>query len=58
MSMEFFPRQEYWSRLPFPSSEDLPDSKIEPTFPPLWILVTVIIELRFQIKQGFIDVVV
>ena len=28
-----FPRQEYWSRLPFPSSGDLPDSGIEPASP-------------------------
>ena len=28
LSMEFF-RQEYWSRLPFPSPEDLPDPGIE-----------------------------
>ena len=26
-----FPRQEYWGGLPFPNSEDLPDSEIEPT---------------------------
>ena len=26
-----FPRQGYWSGLPFPSPEDLPDPKIEPT---------------------------
>ena len=26
-----FPRQEYWSGLPFPSPEDLPDPRIEPT---------------------------
>ena len=26
-----FPRQEYWSGLPIPPSEDLPDSWIEPT---------------------------
>ena len=26
-----FPRQEYWSRLPFPTPEDLPKPKIEPT---------------------------
>ena len=26
-----FPRQEYWSRLPFPSPEDLPDPGTEPT---------------------------
>ena len=28
LSMEF-PRQEYWSRLPFPTSGDLPDPGIE-----------------------------
>ena len=28
-----FPRQEYWSGLPFPSSGDLPDPKIEPVSP-------------------------
>ena len=26
-----FPRQEYWSGLPFPSRRDLPDSEIENT---------------------------
>ena len=26
-----FPRQEYWSRLPFPFPGDLPDSQMEPT---------------------------
>ena len=30
-----FSRQEYWSGLPFPSSEDLPDPKIEPGSPTL-----------------------
>ena len=30
-----FPRQEYWSGLPFPSLEDLPDSGIEPESPAL-----------------------
>ena len=30
-----FPRQEYWSGLPFPSPEDLPDPGIEPGFPTL-----------------------
>ena len=30
-----FPRQEYWSGLPFPSPGDLPDARIEPTFPAL-----------------------
>ena len=29
LSMDF-PRQEYWSGLPFPSPEDLPDLGIEP----------------------------
>ena len=33
-SMGFF-RQEYWSGLPFPSPEDLPDPGIEPRFPTL-----------------------
>ena len=30
-----FPRQEYWSGLPFPSSGDLPDPGIEATSPVL-----------------------
>ena len=30
-----FSRQEYWSGLPFPSPEDLPDSGIEPRSPAL-----------------------
>ena len=30
-----FSRQKYWSGLPFPSSEDLPDSGIEPRSPAL-----------------------
>ena len=34
LSMEF-PRQEYWSELPFRSSGDLPDSGIKPTSPAL-----------------------
>ena len=28
-------RQEYWSKLPFPSPRDLPDPGIEPRFPTL-----------------------
>jgi len=28
-----FPRQEYWSGLPFPSPGDLPDSGIKPVSP-------------------------
>ena len=34
MSMGFS-RQEYWSGLPFPSLEDLPDPKTEPESPAL-----------------------
>jgi len=30
-----FPRQEYWSGLPFPSPGDLSDPEIEPEFPAL-----------------------
>ena len=30
-----FSRQEYWSGLPFPSPEDLPDPGIEPESPTL-----------------------
>jgi len=30
-----FSRQEYWSGLPFPSSEDLPNPGIEPESPAL-----------------------
>ena len=30
-----FSRQEYWSGLPFPSPEDLPDPGIKPRFPAL-----------------------
>jgi len=30
-----FSRQEYWSGLPLPSPEDLPDPRIEPRFPTL-----------------------
>ena len=34
LSMEF-PRQEYWSGLPFPSPRDLPDPEMEPRSPAL-----------------------
>ena len=34
LSMEF-PKQEYWSGLPFPSPGDLPDPGIEPVSPAL-----------------------
>ena len=32
-----FPRQEYWSGLPFPPPEDLPDPGIEPRSPALQV---------------------
>ena len=32
-----FPRQEYWSGLPFPSPGGHPNSGIKPTSPPAWI---------------------
>ena len=35
-SVHGFSRQEYWSGLPFPSPEDLPDPGIEPGSPALW----------------------
>ena len=35
MSMGFS-KQEYWSGLPFPSPEDLPDPGIEAASPALW----------------------
>ena len=34
-----FPRQEYWSGVPFPSPGDLPDPGIEPTSPPSYMLL-------------------
>ena len=34
LSMEF-PRQEYWSGLPFPPAGDFPNPRIEPVFPAL-----------------------
>ena len=36
LSMEF-PRQEYWSGLPFPSPEDLPNPGIKLLSPALWV---------------------
>ena len=33
--LSIFPRQKYWSGLPFPPPEDLPDPGIEPTSPAL-----------------------
>ena len=34
-----FPRQEYWSRLPFPSLRDLPNPGIKPSTPVLLVLM-------------------
>ena len=36
-SSKGFPRQEYWSGLPFPSPGDLPDPGMEPTSPALQV---------------------
>ena len=36
LSMEF-PKQEYWSGLPFPSPGDLPNSGVEPASPALQV---------------------
>ena len=33
-----FPRQEYWSALPFPSPGDLPDPEIAPASPTVWLV--------------------
>ena len=35
MSMGFPKKEEYWSRLPFPSPGELPDARTEPRFPAL-----------------------
>ena len=34
-SVKGFPRQEYWSGLPFPTPGDLPEPEIEPMSPAL-----------------------
>ena len=36
-----FPKQEYWSGLPFPFPEDLPDPGIEPGLPRCMQMLTV-----------------
>ena len=33
LSMDWFPRQEYWNRLPLPPPGNLPNPGIEPAFP-------------------------
>ena len=49
-----FPRQEYWSGLPFPSPGDLPDPAIEPGSPALQAnsLLTVMREAHDIGAQG------
>ena len=59
-----FPRQEYWSVLPFPPAGDLPDSETEPTSPvvssavlPLqlfvfWSLQHRFFQLKIRQKEG------
>ena len=47
LSMEF-PRQEYWSGLPFLSPGDLPKSGIEPVFPVSWIGRRILYHLSHQ----------
>ena len=49
-------RQEYWSRLPFPSPGDLPDPKIEPVSPVSLLLWQVdCLPLNKQRKTSFLN---
>ena len=43
-----FPRQEYWSGLPFPSSRDLPDPETEPIDPHLLHYRHILLSLSHQ----------
>ena len=52
LSMEFT-RQEYWSGLPFPSPEDLPDPGIEPGFPALQADCHLSLQGSHNSSQGF-----
>ena len=58
LSMEF-PRQEYWSRLPFPAPGNLPDPGIKPTSPAFSVLTSRFSTtappgtLPLNISQGF-----
>ena len=50
-----FSRQEYWSRYPFPSQEDLPNPGIEPRSPPLQIILYC---LSYQVSlQGTVQMI-
>ena len=48
-----FPRQEYWSRLPFPFSGDLPDPEIKPASPALAGEFFTTEPLRKPLKNGW-----
>ena len=50
LSMEFF-RQEYWSRLPFPSPEELPNPGIEP-WSPAWQADSLPFELQGSLEKA------
>ena len=60
-----FPRQGYWSGLPFPSPGDLPNSEIKPAFPawqvgslPLSHLVRMRIRIRSSLRLMSIESVI
>ena len=52
LSVEF-PRQEYWSGLPFPSPGDLPDPGIEPSSPALQVDTLTYGSYIFNILRNF-----
>ena len=47
-----FSRQEYWSRLPFPSPWDLPDPGIEPTSPALQA-DSLLLKVSLSLQAGY-----
>ena len=51
-----FPRQEYWSGLPFPPPGDLPDTRIEPVLPlsPEFQAYSLLLEPSGKTKREFI----
>ena len=51
-----FPRQEYWSGLPFPPPGDLPDTRIEPMLPlsPEFQAYSLLLEPSEKTKREFI----
>ena len=53
-----FPRQEYWSELPFPTPGDLPDPRIEPVSPALQAdsyLIYVSVNIHLNLSEICID---